>query len=259
MPRHPTTPAPFTAVREGATRALVRRGSEAEQWLHWPLAAEGLARKEGARSNPADHVTGGRVPHAVITLADGTRAVVREYRRGGMMRHLNRARYFVGERAMEELRATERAREAGARVPEVLAAVERRQRVGYTAFLATRWVPGAEELAGWLGGRDAEARRGVFGEVGRQVGLLHRGGVGHPDLNLRNFLVAPGDGETLVFVIDFDRARLYDGAVPPPRRRRDLRRFARSARKLRARIAPEEWRALREGYGAEWPFRSDLG
>jgi 3-deoxy-D-manno-octulosonic acid kinase len=100
----------------------------------------------------------------------------------------------------------------------------------------------------------------VAGEVGRQIGLLHRGGVGHPDLNLNNFLVVPGpDGEPVVYINDFDRATLYAGPVPRGRRARDLRRLARSARKLRAEISSEEWKALREGYGADWPLRSDLG
>jgi 3-deoxy-D-manno-octulosonic acid kinase len=99
-----------------------------------------------------------------------------------------------------------------------------------------------------------------MGEVGRQIGLLHRGGVGHPDLNLNNFLLAEGaDGEPAVYIIDFDRASLYPGPVPGWRRARDLRRLARSARKLRADLSAEEWAALREGYGAGWPLRSDLG
>jgi 3-deoxy-D-manno-octulosonic acid kinase len=84
--------------------------------------------------------------------------------------------------------------------------------------------------------------------------------VGHPDLNLNNFLLVDGpDGEPTVYIIDFDRASLYPGPVPAWRRARDLRRLARSARKLRADISSDEWVALREGYGAGWPLRSDLG
>jgi 3-deoxy-D-manno-octulosonic acid kinase len=240
----------FLELRRGSVRALVRRECE---------ACAGVLGVDGAPEG-GERVGGGRAPHPVVALPGGGRAVVREYRRGGLMRHLNRARYFVGHRAMAELRATERARAAGARVPEVLAAVERRRGIGYTASLATRWVAGAEELAGWLEGRGAEERRSVLREVGRQVGLLHAGGVGHPDLNLRNFLVAPPEaGAPVVYVIDFDRATVYGGAAPAMRRARDLRRLARSARKLRAEITAAEWAALREGYGAGWPLRGDLG
>jgi 3-deoxy-D-manno-octulosonic acid kinase len=245
--RRPTT---FLEIRRGPVRALVRHGCEACADL---LGVDGVPATR-------ERIGGGRAPHPVVTLPDGGRAVVRAYRRGGLMRHLNRARYFVGHRAMAELRATERAREAGARVPEVLAAVERRRGPGYTASLATRWVAGAQELAGWLGGRGAEERRRVLREVGRQVSLLHAGGVGHPDLNLRNFLVAGEEpGAPAVYVIDFDRATLYGRAAPATRRARDLRRLARSARKLRAGITAAEWAALREGYGAGWPLRGDLG
>jgi 3-deoxy-D-manno-octulosonic acid kinase len=240
----------FLEIDRGLVRALVRRDCEAPlAWIGWESAPAG-----------AERVGGGRAPHPVVVLPDGTRAVVREYLRGGMLRHLNGSRYFIGHRAMAELRATERARAAGVRVPEVLAAVERRRGVGYTAWLATRMVEGARELAGWLGGRGAAERRGVLAAVGREVGHLHRGGVGHPDLNLRNFLVTEAeDGAPAVYLIDFDRARLYEGAAPAMRRARDLRRLARSARKLRAGITPAEWAAVREGYGAGWPLRSDLG
>lgn len=240
----------FSEIRRGPVRALVRGGCE---------GCAGVLGVDGVPET-GERVGGGRAAHPVVELPDGGRAVVREYRRGGLMRHLNRARYFLGHRALAELRATERAGAAGVRVPEVLAAVERRRGVGYTASLATRWVAGAEELAGWLGGRGAEERRSVLREVGRQVGLLHAGGVGHPDLNLRNFLVAaPEAGEPVVYLIDFDRAALYEGAAPTMRRARDLRRLARSARKLRAEVTAAEWAALREGYGAGWPLRGDLG
>ncbi|MDQ3389219.1 MAG: hypothetical protein M3483_06925, partial [Gemmatimonadota bacterium] len=61
------------------------------------------------------------------------------------------------------------------------------------------------------------------------------------------------EGEEEVWLLDFDRARVYVGPVPAPVRARNLRRLARSARKLDASVTPREWAALREGYGADWP------
>lgn len=238
----------FVALRGSGVRALVRREhqEEAERLgLAGPPAAE------------AGTVRGGRQPHPVVELADGGRAVVRRYRRGGALRHLNADRYFLPFRALAEARATERARAAGVRVPEVLAAVERRTvPVGYTASLATRWIPAATELAAWLPGRAAAEREAVLREVGRQVGWMHAGGIAHPDLNLRNVLVTAA-GE--VYVLDFDRATLFAGPVPARRRARDLRRLGRSARKLAAPLDARGWAALREGYGAGWPAGADLG
>lgn len=185
------------------------------------------------------------------------------------MRHLVRSRYFLGNRAHHELRITEAARAAGVRVPLVLAAVERRHTIGYEAWLATRWIPGAQELVGWLVAASSSAGEGALELVGRQVGLMHAGGIAHPDLNLRNVLVAGHEsgerrpeiarstadhsGRPAVYLIDFDRGRAFAGPVPESRRRRDLERLARSARKLGALIPPRAWEAFRAGYGSGWP------
>lgn len=239
-------------MENGGWRLLIRRGYEGE--AHRFASGEDELRREPT-------VGGGRTPHPVTTLGDGERAVIRAFRRGGVLRHLNRGRYFGGHRAFMEALATERARDAGARVPTTIAAAERRERVGYTARLVTLWIPGGTEAAAWLPGATGEARREALRDAGEQIGRMHASGVAHPDLNLRNLLVVQneeGDAPA-VYLLDFDRARLFSGRVPRERRARDLRRMARSARKLRAPIDAAGWEALREGYGADWPLRSDLG
>jgi 3-deoxy-D-manno-octulosonic acid kinase len=234
-----SVPEGFVRVREGALRALVRR----EQL--------GALQRLAAPSRGGRLLPGGRESHPLVALEGGGWAVARAYRRGGAMRRLNRARYFLGHRAFAELRATEAARAAGVRVPEVVAAGERRRVPGYEALLATRGIEGAEELAGWLAarGRGPERER-VLRAAGEQVARLHDAGIGHPDLNLRNVLVA-GVG---VYLLDLDRARRYPRAVPPGRRARDLRRFLRSARKLRVGLEAADVAALAGGYGRDWPL-----
>lgn len=202
-------------------------------------------------------VEGGRTPHPVIALEGGERAVVKEYLRGGAIRHLNRARYFFGHRALAELIATERARNAGVRAPAVLLAAERRLGVGYTARLGTRWIAHGRHGEAWLRGASLESRNWVLVEAGRQIALMHDAGIAHPDLNLRNLLIvgSPDTAEPLVYLLDFDRARLYPAAVPATRRARDLERLGRSARKLELALEFDDgWRALRAGYGAAWPL-----
>jgi 3-deoxy-D-manno-octulosonic acid kinase len=240
--------ADFVPMLDGRTRLLVRRG--------WEDAAEHLADPDSVSVD--EELPGGREPHVVTTLPGGARVVVRRYRRGGVMRWVNRTHYFGGNRAFDELRATERARAGGVRVPVVVAAIERPGRVaGYRAWLATVFLPGARDLGAWLAaaGADEGRRRAVLAEAGRQVGLMHAAGVAHPDVNLRNLLVA-GDDE--VYVIDFDKAHATADAVPRGRRERDLRRLARSARKLQASLAPADWAAFRDGYGDGWPPGLDL-
>ena len=235
--------ADFVPMQDGRTRLLVRRG--------WEDAAEHLADPDQL---PADEVVaGGRVPHAVLTLPSGARVVVRGYRRGGLMRLVNRQLYFGGNRAFDELRAAERARAGGVRTPLVVAAIERPARVaGYRAWLATELVANGTDLAAWLASAPDDDRRGaVLRESARQIALMHAAGVAHPDLNLRNLLVAGDD----VWLLDFDKAVGTAAPVSPARRERDLRRLARSARKLQATI---EWPTFRDGYGDGWPSGLDL-
>jgi 3-deoxy-D-manno-octulosonic acid kinase len=237
------TLADFVPMQDGRTRLLVRRG--------WEDAAEHLSDPDQLAADEV--VSGGRVPHAVVTLPGGARVVVRGYRRGGVMRLVNRQLYFGGNRAFDELRAAERARVGGVRTPLIVAAVERPARVaGYRAWLATELVPGGRNLVDWLADEADDERRGAaLREGARQIALMHAAGVAHPDLNLRNLLVA-GDK---VYLLDFDKAAGSAEPVAPARRERDLRRLARSARKLHAAI---DWPAFQEGYGEAWPPGLDL-
>lgn len=247
MEERPSEVPGFVELRDGAARALVRAGYE----RHAELL--GLAGDPPVSGMAA----GGRAPHPVVDLGAGERALVRRYRRGGAMRHVNGARYFVGHRSYEELVATERARAAGVRGPLVLAAAERRRMPGYEAWIATRWIAGAQDLVGWLVAASSAGGEAALEEVGRQISAMHAGGVAHPDLNLRNVLVGEVEpGGPAIHLIDFDRARVFEGRVPEARRRRDLERLFRSARKLGALIPPGAWAALRSGYGLLWP--SDL-
>jgi 3-deoxy-D-manno-octulosonic acid kinase len=233
----------YTEVVANGARGLVRRGYEGEPAF---FGGVGSAPEQGG-------VHGGRVPHPVVTLSGGERALLRGYRRGGLLRHINRDRYFLGHRAWAELRSTEHARQGGVRAPLVLAAVERHRRIGYSAMLATLWIEEALDLFEWLRVADARDGSAALRECGRQVGLMHAAGVAHPDLTLRNTLVRRAGVEPEVFLLDFDRARVFTGAVPPAWRSRDLRRFARSFRKLGARLGSLEWAELRRGYGRNWP------
>jgi 3-deoxy-D-manno-octulosonic acid kinase len=294
---HPTL-AGFTLVEDGPARTLVRRGLEPAA----PLL--------GLRGDPPspDSIAGGRAKHPLVPLPDGSRAVVRRYHRGGAVRHVNRATYFLGHRAFHELLATETARAAGVRVPLVLAATERRSILGYHAWLATRLLVGTTESAAWLASASPDARLPVLREAGRQVAWMHDAGIAHPDLNLRNLLVSvraspspestepthstgsteplgafestallvpaarttstPPTGasrahEPSVYLIDFDGATLFATPAPLAVRAANIRRLARSVRKLAAPVGASGWAAMADGYGAGWPLSAaetrDLG
>ena len=234
--------ADFVPLEHEGARMLVRRGYED--------AARLLVERT---SLPAvEMLGGGRAAHPVVVLPTGEKAVVRRYRRGGLLRRVNQSRYFGGNRAFDELRATERARAGGVRTARVLAAVESPQRMGYVAMLATLLIPGSRDAAQWLAAGEGDRDRMLL-DAGRQLGAMHAAGVSHPDVNLRNLLVAEKDDAPEVWLLDFDKARVHPGPVPPARRAVDLRRLARSARKLRAGLGPEAWGTVQEGYGDDWP------
>ncbi|MBW3571281.1 MAG: hypothetical protein KY467_09255 [Gemmatimonadetes bacterium] len=240
--------ADFVPLEHEGARMLVRRGYED--------AARLLVEY---RTLPAvETLGGGREAHPVVVLPTGEKAVVRHYRRGGLVQRINQTRYFGGNRAFDELRATERARTGGVRTARILAAVERPRTVGYTARLATILIPGARDAAAWLHGAAADARLEMLRDAGRQLAAMHQAGVAHPDVHLRNLLVSDANGGVEVCLLDFDKARVHDGAVPRARRATDLRRLARSARKLKAEVGAEGWSALREGYGEGWPSGLEL-
>jgi 3-deoxy-D-manno-octulosonic acid kinase len=244
--------AAFSVLRDASVRGLVRRGYE--------VSAREAVHPNGELRTVA-YVGGGRERHAVVELESGERALVRRYRRGGVLRRINHGTYFVGNRALAELRVTEAAAQRGVRVPHVIAGVERRAGIGYTATLLVRWIPEAHDLATWLDNAAPTDRLEVLRLAGNEIGKMHAAGIGHADLNLRNLVVASRDGGEgrEVYIIDFDRGRIYDADVPVTRRRRDLLRLARSVRKLSAPVEPEGWSALRQGYGSAWPLSGRLG
>jgi hypothetical protein len=135
--------AEFAVLRDGRTTAVVQndfvdsfhRYRLIDCW-RTPLLSLPESQRESAESAP--RVGGGRGGIRVVPAGPFGEAVVRPYRRGGLVEKVNRRTYFVGSRAFSELVATHRLRRRGAPVPEVLAAVQSRFRAGYLACLVTR-------------------------------------------------------------------------------------------------------------------------
>jgi 3-deoxy-D-manno-octulosonic acid kinase len=188
----------------------------------------------------------GRGPVAVVPTPHGA-LVVREYRKGGMLRGV-RGRLFRGRfRPLDELVLLRRCAGARVPVPEAVGAVVLGARSGWRGFLLTREVEGAVDLESVLYERGAAGRE-VLRAAGRAVRSLHDAGVRHADLHPKNLLV---DGADRVVVIDLDRARAFDGPLPHEHRLSNLERLGRAVEKHRLRGMPVSRRhALRflEGY-----------
>jgi len=154
-------------------------------------------------------------------------AVLRHYRRGGLVARLSRDTYvWRGEqavRSLAEFRLLASMHAEGLPVPAPLAAAYWRRGIGYRAALLVERIPAVRALAEWLG---ESADAAPWETVGAMLARFHAAGVHHADLNAHNILVDACGG---TWLIDFDRGRRR---TPGRWRQANLRRLARSLAKL---------------------------
>lgn len=259
--------APLAVGKGTLLLASSGRGPALRGWLerHGSLMA-------AAESDASATLLAGRGRVALVTAPDpwgDERWVVRHYHRGGSVARFLGDRYLrLGTpRPFRELRALEAVRSRGVPAPEPVGASVHTRGLFYRGDLVTRWVPESVDLATLLFDPGtptvpAAAAVGVEGTAamraaGRLVRLLHERGVVHPDLNLKNILLAPGDPEPRALVLDLDRASLHSGGVPARKRRRMVARFWRSARKWERRTGRPLPASLREAFEAGYADRPD--
>ncbi len=189
-----------------------------------------------------------------IDLAGGEDALVRTYQHGGLLRRFAGGVFFTWPaRPFRELAVTEKIRQRGIPTLNILAAaVERLWGPFYRGWLVTRELRGAHDLWTTLQNDvNHQTGRSLLGAVARGVRRMHLEGIYHADLNLKNILVRNENGEVGIYLIDFDRARLYPQEIPSLQADRNLRRLLRSVRKLdpqRQYISEEDWAAFGEFY-----------
>lgn len=211
-----------------------------------------LFRDEGGASQ--NYRYRGRSPLREIRLRDGETALIRNYRHGGLFRALTRA-YFATwpPRPFRELAVTEELRRRGLRTVEVYAAgVERIWGPVYRGCLVTRELAGAKDL--WAALRDdsfGRHRAWILKATAQTLRAMHREGVYHTDLNLKNILVRIMPDGAEGYVIDFDKAKLVLGELPAPLAKKNLNRLLRSALKLdpqRRYLTADSWREFLDFY-----------
>jgi tRNA A-37 threonylcarbamoyl transferase component Bud32 len=117
----------------------------------------------------------------------------------------------------------------------------------------TRQLKGGLDL--WTAIRDGFASQTgaekVFNAVAASLHGLHREGIYHRDLNLRNIVVRRESDGVKGYIIDFDRAMLFLGKVPMALARRNLDRLLRSANKLdpkREYFSAKDWKKFIDSY-----------
>jgi len=181
--------------------------------------------------------------------SDGRRFVLRHYRRGGLIAHLSRDRYFWhGEdaaRPFVEWQLTYRLHRAGLPVPAPLVARYQHHGLTYTGDIITERLSTVGSLAECLATGALSILTWI--SIGRCIRRFHDLGVCHADLNAHNLLL---DEDAKVYMIDFDRCQLRKAGLW---RDVNLVRLRRSLEKVtfrlpRERFAEADWHGLLDGY-----------
>lgn len=172
-------------------------------------------------------------------------AVLRHYRRGGLIARLSREHYlWTGAqrtRSFAEFDLMEFMFEQGLSVPRPLAAAYWRRGPVYRAALLTERIPQARALAKVLETCDPQ-------QVANTIYAMHEAGVWHADLNAFNILLDQADK---VWLIDFDRGRkrIMERAL----RTDNLQRLRRSLLKVAGTAGEQYWIAVNQAYARLMP------
>lgn len=161
-----------------------------------------------------------RRPQAIGTALEGRSAVlaqkiedmgpvvVKSYTRGGFIRHLVKRRYLkTGKtRGQIEYHLLQKVRSVGINAPEPVAFAYRGH-LFYLAWLVTREICQPISLARLSRQNENHARKAMVSAMA-QILLLIQNNILHVDLHPGNVVI---DKNGRVFLVDFDRARLYSG------------------------------------------------
>ncbi len=171
-------------------------------------------------------------------------AVLRHYRRGGLIARISLDRYLwtgaARTRSFAEFDILDFLYGKGLPVPRPLAAAYWRCGLRYRAAIVTELIPEARTLAGSLDDCRPEAIAGA-------IHAMHEAGVWHADLNAFNILI---DAAGKTWLIDFDRGRRC--VVDAARRQANLLRLRRSLAKVAGSAGEQCWEAINRAY-AELP------
>lgn len=179
---------------------------------------------------------------------DDTDLVLRQYRRGGMVRSISDNAYtwtgLTRTRAWREFDVLIQLEQHNLPAPRPYACMVSKRTFSYTASLITYFLPGitlADHICNGNPTLDS------WHAIGQCIRRFHDLGVDHADLNAHNILLGE---QGAVSLIDFDRATI---TVPQARSaQRNLNRLQRSLDKIGssgpANYDQASWQALVQGY-----------
>lgn len=192
---------------------------------------------------------GGRQAAWFVTGEFGA-AVLRQYRRGGLISRLSQNRYlWLGAertRSFAEFNLLYFMHQQGLPVPKPLAAAYWHRGLTYCAAILVERVPNIKTLAKTL---DLARHDAVAGAIF----AIHEAGVWHADLNAFNILL---NEQGRVWLIDFDRGRRQ--AMPLEQRNANLLRLRRSLAKIAGAQGIAYWAELNRAYQMLWQARNTV-
>ncbi len=239
-------------------RATIIASREALAFVREAIAAAGTLY-DYAATRPGAETIRGRGTIYVVPGPDDKRWLIRRLTHGGLLAPISGDRFLrVGRpRPFNELRLSWQLRELGLATPRVHAAVVYLFGPFYRGEVARQHVARAVDLAALLFAepdRPRSERQAALAAAGRLLGKLHRVGLLHPDLNLRNVLIEAADGAPRAYILDLEKCRSVE-RLTAGQRRRMLGRLRRSARRFEEKgggaIDPSEWEAFESAYAGE--------
>lgn len=170
-----------------------------------------------------------------VPLSSGERVVVRRSRHGGLLAGLRDDKFLGATRAPHELELSIKLRQLGVATPEIVAyATYPAGPMFRRADVVTREVPKSRDLAAALGGLSrSDSKHSLIAATGKLLASLSIAGARHPDLNIKNILIADNDfGGIEAYALDVDRV-WFDTPEKQSVLEANLRRLSRSAVKWR--------------------------
>jgi hypothetical protein len=170
-----------------------------------------------------------------VPLSNGDLVVVRRSRHGGLLASVRDDRFLGATRAPRELEIALTLRRLGVSTPEIVAyATYPAGAMFRRADVVSREVPRSRDLAAALRTLSrGDSKRLLLEATAKLLASMSLARARHPDLNIKNVLVADNDfGGAEAFVLDVDRVWLDKGGAEEVLEA-NMRRFSRSALKWR--------------------------
>jgi hypothetical protein len=184
----------------------------------------------------------GLLPAIPIQESNGKRMVAKQCMRGGLVRFINKDIFWGGNRPFREMIANAHILKKGIKTTEILAAAHYKV-FGplYRTYLFSLEIPECIDLITFFDRLPQKPPQQRFKEkaflfqaVARAFVTMHREGIYHRDLHLKNILIQQHHMDSIpeIFIIDFDKA-VFKKFLTPQEKLKNLLRFNRSVEKYK--------------------------